>query len=95
MCCGLLNESETWFNVFQFTASDNACCTVGDRIPFFMLVQFAEGYFFHFTSGVGSIGNYVINEPYELSQDYNVIIQQYENSQNIWKYEIWAEPKKA
>ena len=71
-------------NIFQFTASDNRCCDVGDRIPLFSMYPD----FLHFASGVGSEGNRWRNEPFEISKDYNLIIQQYENNENVWKYEI-------
>ena len=78
-------------NVFQFTATDNRCCDFGDRIPYFGLHTW-EGQTFHFANEVGSHdgkpGNKYINEPYELSKDYKIIIQQYENSENVWIYEI-------
>ena len=77
-------------NVFHFTANDNACCNVGDRIPFVLVhkTSLNSDNVFHISSGVNSIGNKVTNIPYDLFTEYKIIIQQYEESQNVWKYEI-------
>ena len=76
-------------NVFQFSANDKGCCDIGDRVP---LVHVHSSWnsdnVIHVSSGVNSAGNNYTNIPYNLFTVYNIIIQQYEETQNVWKYEI-------
>ena len=83
-------KEEEYLNVFHFTANNNPCCNLGDRIPsvFVHKTILNSENVIQIYSGVNSIGNAVTNIPYNLFTEYNIIIQQYEESQNIWKYEI-------
>ena len=83
-------KEDEYLNVFHFTANDNPCCNIGDRIPSVYVHRRLEDSddVFHFSSGVNLVGYYVTEVPYDLFTEYNIIIQQYEESQNIWKYEI-------
>ena len=42
----------------------------------------------HISSSVNSEGNYWKNVPYELDTDYNIVVQQFEEREGIWIYEI-------
>ena len=70
-------------NVAHFTTDEN-CCSHGQRIP-----SFSVGYStFRIDSSVNGNGNYIKEFNYELGKYYNIIIQQYEEEANVWKYEI-------
>ena len=72
-----------WQNVFHFTTDGN-CCNLGQRIPFLGVLSNT----FRIGSAVNDNVNYEIDFNFELGKYYNIIIEQYEDQENIWKYQI-------
>ena len=72
-------------NVFHFTASNESCCDLGDRVP--ALVIFKDGYF-HFTTSLNDNGNYLEKSfAFVPDKNYHVTIQQSKDGNKYW-YEI-------
>ena len=76
-------QDGNWKNVFHFT-TDGDCCNLGQRIPFLGVVSNN----FRIGSSVNDNANYEIDFNFELGKFYNIIIEQYEDQENIWKYQI-------
>ena len=72
-----------WQNVFHFT-TDGDCCNLGQRIPLLRV----KSKTFRIESSVNDNGNYANEFNFELGKYYNIVIKQYEEQKDIWKYEV-------
>ena len=78
--------SQTWTNVFHFTASSNndVIMKYGDRTPALWINK--DGYFM-IISAINDNFNYFIEIKFEVGKQYKMIIKQYEDNRKYW-YEI-------
>ena len=72
-----------YLNVFHMTSTGNDCCNHGDRIPALFVNKKKN---LHFTSSIGSHGNYHFNFPYELNKTYHIVISQTQSHNGNFEY---------
>ena len=72
-----------WQNVFHFT-TDGDCCNHGQRIPFLRV----RSNRFRTESSVNDNGYYANEFNFESGKYHNIIIEQYEEQKDIWKYVV-------
>ena len=75
------NHENTWSNILRFTATDEDCCNIGDRIPA-LFYNSKEGYLL-IDSAVGDKGNRGLRYNIDLEEWYHIEIKQTENDGEV------------
>ena len=78
-------SGNSWSELLRFTATENNCCSAGDRIP--AIFVNSAGYI-HVTSQVGSNGNFAKNVNIKLKTWIKVDIKQYPENGKVILFRI-------